>query len=60
MIELVDAAAQLQLPYHRVHRMALIGSLDAVREDGHWYVTQDSVDRFGEQQSHAETRSPAS
>ena len=43
-IELVDAAAQLRLPYHTVHRWALTGRLEAERRHGRWFVTRRSLE----------------
>jgi len=45
-IELVEAARLLHVGYQVAHRLALQGTLDARRIDGHWEVTRVSVQRL--------------
>lgn len=44
MMELVDAAARLKVPYHLAHRWVLIGRLAGERRRGRWFVECRSVE----------------
>ena len=43
-IRLMQAAAELQLPYHSTLRLVLTGKLKGGQVDGRWYVDMQSVE----------------
>lgn len=46
LVELVEAAARLRVPYHTAHRWVLTGVLIGNRVDGRWFVLRDDLERL--------------
>ena len=45
-IDLVAAAAELQLPYSKAYRLVLIGALKGERQEGRWLVDRADLERL--------------
>ena len=48
-IRLTEAAVILRMPYHQVHRMALIGELEARLVNGRWRVSEAAAKKLAQQ-----------
>ena len=45
-VSLMQAAKELRLPYHTTLRLVLTGRLEGDRIEGHWFVSEDSLEQF--------------
>ena len=51
-VDLIEAAAQLRVPYHTAHRWVLTGALQGVRRGGRWYVSTRDLKRLIRSRTH--------
>lgn len=59
MVDLVQAATRLCVPYGKAYRMVLTGALKGERQDGRWLVYREDLDRLLKERKDDRAPAPA-
>ena len=58
MVDLVQAAARLCVPYGKAYRLVLTGALKGERQDGKWFVYREDLRRLLKEQENDRVPEP--